>query len=66
MSKTNFAETLKELIEQTGIKPEALGRELEIIPSTVKRWMNGTAEPMSGVQKFVIRLLKKKLKAQEK
>lgn len=60
MNDPTFAQTLKALLEQTKTSPETLGRELEIFPFAVQRWVNQEAQPRMGMQTLVINHLKKK------
>lgn len=61
--KEEFRKTVAEAAEKIGFM--AIASQFEVAISTVKRWINGTANPLPRIRKEITRYLKEQLQSKK-
>jgi len=65
-SNEQFAELIREALEDMAISQQVLADEFQVAASTVSRWSRGVARPHPKLQKLIIDRIKKLAKEAEK
>lgn len=60
-SKEYFSAALSIAVNEYSVSVSKLADDLEVAPSTIKRWSNGSAHPLPRMQKEVLRYIARQL-----
>ena len=65
LEREKFATAVASFLEKSEMNIRDIGQELEVIPSTIRRWANGETSPKAGMRALAYAWMEKKMKEKQ-